>query len=994
MKNSLIPRNIIKKSAIKTIKSYLSIFLSLPHHTKKQFPMKKFIKWFLIIIVFILAILIILPMAFQGKITKIAKQEINNNVNARVNFEEVKLSLLSSFPDLSFKMNEISVIGVDHFEGDTLAYIQQFRLDLGLLSVLNDPIEIKSIIITQPQVYAKVLEDAKANWDIALESETVEEETSNDSEPAMVLSLRNFSIIGAEIIYEDQSMDLFTKMENLNFNLSGDLSSDYTTLSTKTTIDAMSLKMEGLSYLKKAKMELIADLETDLIKSKYTFKENILRVNELEIGFDGSVEMPNDDIAVDLIFNAKQTAFKNILSLVPAVYMTDFQDLKTAGQLSLKGKVKGVYNENQLPAFNLNLLVKEAMFQYPDLPSKVENIAMDLAIDNKDGIEDHTIVNLKKFHMDMAGNPFDMNMLVTTPVSDPNIDGKINGTIDLGKMKELLPADDMKMSGIISAKMEMKGKMSSIEKEDYEAFHALGQIAITGMNYQDNDLPQGILIKSAKAIISPQFVKLDHFNAEIGESDMNMKGRIENFLAYYFKDELLKGDFSFTSKKLHMADLMGEETDELESNSEEESEEMEVIEIPKNIDFTLNTQIGELLYDHMKIKNIRGGLQLKDGIASLDDLNMNMLDGSLKMNGQYSSQDLEKPSFDFNINAVNFNVKKTFETFNTIQKIAPIAKNMEGNISAKMNIDGILLQNMEPDLGTVNSKGRLQSNSLAIKNAELFKQVGSLIKSDKFNQLSLENMDLSYTMTNGNIEVKPFDTKFGKSKMTIGGSQNINQNIDYYLDFSIPSSELGSQANAVASSLFAEAGKLGIDVQTPETIKFKALVGGTLTEPKVSLDLKNSASNMADDLKKLAEQKLKEEKEKAKKQAIDEAKKQAAQLMVEANKQGKKLVSEAQKVANQAKSEANKQADAAKAEAYKQADALITEAGDDTIKKLLAKTAADKLKAEADKTAENFKKEAATQAEKGVNEAQKQSDALKAKAKKEGDALIAKAEKV
>ncbi|NPD44215.1 AsmA-like C-terminal region-containing protein [Lentimicrobium sp. S6] len=956
--------------------------------------MKKFIKWFLIIIVFILAILIILPMAFQGKITKIAKQEINKNVNARVNFEEVKLSLITSFPDLSFKMNEISVIGVDHFEGDTLAYIKQFRLDLGLLSILNDPIEIKSIIFKHPQVYTKVLEDGKANWDIALEEETVEEETSNDSEPAMVLSLRNFSIIGAEIIYEDQSMDLFTKMENLNFNLSGDLSSDYTTLSTKSTIDAMSLKMEGLSYLKKAKMELIADLETDLVKSKYTFKENILKVNELELGFDGSVEMPSDDIIVDIVFDAKQTAFKNILSLVPAVYMTDFQDLKTAGQLSLKGKVKGIYNENQLPAFNLNLLVKEAMFQYPDLPSKVENISMDLAIDNADGIEDHTIINLKTFHMDMAGNPFDMNMLVKTPVSDPSIDGKINGTIDLGKMKDLLPSEDMNMSGTIKANMEMKGKMSSIENEDYEDFYAVGNIAIQNLNYKDTDLPQGIHIKSAKAIISPQFVNLDHFKAEIGESDMNMKGKIENFLAFYFKDELLKGDFSFTSNKLNMADLMGEETDELESNSEEESEELAVIEIPKNIDFTLNTEIDELLYDNMEIKNIRGDLQLKDGIASLDDLNMNMLDGSLKMNGQYSSQDLEKPSFDFDMDAVNFNVKETFETFNTIQKIAPIAKNMEGNISAKMNIDGILLQNMEPDLGTVNSKGRLQSNSLAIKNAELFKQVGSLIKSDKFNQLSLDNMDLTYTMTNGNIDLKPFDTKFGKSKMTIGGSQNINQNIDYYMDFNIPSSELGSQANAVASQLFAEAGKLGLDVQTPETIKFKALIGGTLSQPKVGLDLKNSASNMADDLKKQAELKLKQEKDKAKKQAIDEAKKQAAQLMAEADKQGKKLISEAQKVASQAKAEANKQADIAKAETYKQADALIKEAGDDTMKKLIAKTAADKLKAEADKTAENFKKEAAAQADKGVNVAKKQSDALKVTAKKQGDALIVKAEKV
>ena len=953
--------------------------------------MKKVIKWFLILFLALLALLILLPFAFQGKMTQMVKDEINNNVNAQVDFDQVSISFLSAFPNVSIKVSDLSVIGREEFSGDTLAFLQQFQLKVGLMSVLNDPLEIRSIIIEHPHVYAKILENGKANWDIVFESKDAEEASKNEESTNMVIRLKEFKIDAANILYEDQTMNLLTDIRNMDFLLSGDLSADNATLSTQTKMEAFTLTMDGISYLTKTKMDLNADLNADLKNSKYTFKDNNLLINDLEIGFDGSVAMPNDDISIDMTFDAKKSSFKQILSLVPAIYMTDFKDIKTSGEISLNAFIKGVYNETQLPTFDVNLLVNNGQFQYPDLPSKMENISIGLNVKNEDGIEDHTFINLKTFHFDMAGNPFDMSMKMSSPVSDPNIDARIDGVIDLSKMKDIIPADNMNLTGIITANVELKGKMSSIEKEDYDAFHAVGNLSVSKLNFADTDFPQGIEISSAKASLSPQYIKVDEFDATVGKSDLHMQGKIENFLAYYFNDELLRGNFSFTSKLIDLSDFMGDESEESGEIISESDSGMTVIEIPKNIDFILNTAIKTLLYDGLEIKNMTGGLTLKDGIAMMNNLQMQMLDGSLKMNGQYSTQNIEKPAFNFDLDAQNFNVKKTFEAFNTIQKIAPIAKNMGGDVSAKLNVSGLVLQNMEPDLETINSRGRLQSNNISLKNADLFKQIGSLIKTDLFNQLTFGKIDLSYTMEEGQLKVKPFDTKFGNSKMTIAGSQKLDQRIDYGIDFTVPSSEFGAQANAVANQLLGEVGKFGVDLKAPESIKFKALVGGTLTAPKVSLDLKNSAGNMVDDLKKQAEQKLKEEADKAKAKAIEEAKKQAAALMTEADKQGKKLIAEAQKLADQAKKESYQQIETGKAEAYKQANNLVKDAGDDPIKVLVAKKAAEKMKQEADKTSEKLKKEADVQANKPVTEARNKAEQLKKNAQKEGEAIIKKA---
>ncbi len=151
--------------------------------------------------------------------------------------------------------------------------------------------------------------------------------------------------------------------------------------------------------MNKTKIEFLADIDTDLDKMLFTFKENTFKLNALELGFDGRVEMPKDDIDIVLTYALKKADFKDLLSLVPAIYMQDFDGLKTAGKLAFKGDVKGIYNDNNLPAFSAHLLVEKAMFQYPDLPSSVENINVDIHVKNTGGTGDNNFVDIKRFHL-------------------------------------------------------------------------------------------------------------------------------------------------------------------------------------------------------------------------------------------------------------------------------------------------------------------------------------------------------------------------------------------------------------------------------------------------------------------------------------------------------------------------------------------------------------------------------------------------------------------
>lgn len=935
--------------------------------------LKKILKYFGFTLLFLIVLIILLPIIFKGKIVEMVKEEANNSLNAKVDFGEFDLGLISTFPNFEFSIDDVKVDGVDQFEGVQLANIKNLTLKVDLMSVISgDEIKVKTLSILDPTINALVLADTTANWDIAKESdeEDVAEETTEEAS-SFKLALKDLSITNANITYVDETMDLSTTITNFNFNMSGDMTEDVTDLDTKTTIEALDLEMESIKYFRKTNIEVNAIIKADLANSKYTFTENEFRINELTLELDGWVAMfeDKDDIDMDLKFGAKKTEFKNILSLVPAVYMTDFAAVKTAGKLSLDGYAKGIYTETALPAFGLDLKVEDAMFRYPDLPKAVNNIQIDLHVDNPGGSEDNTFVNLKRFYMELAGNPVDMNMKIRTPVSDPDIDGGIKAKFNMASVKDVIPMEaGEEMNGNITADVRLKGKVSALEEERYEEFTAEGQLIILDMDYKSDSLPYDVLLKQMYLNFSPQFVELAAFEAQIGKSDINANGKIENFIAYAFADdEALKARFNLNSNLMDLNEFMEEdETVGTEGVEATEEEPLSVIEIPKNIDFVLNTTMNKVIYDNMEIDNLKGGLVVRDQKVSMNNLFMNLLDGSMVMNGHYETTNPKKPGFSYDMAIKDFDIQTVVTTFNTIEEMAPYAKNMTGRFNTSLNVDGVLDEEMMPDLNTLTGNGDMLTKSMKVEDFKALNKLADLLKNDKFKKLEIDDTHIKYSFKEGRVYTEPFDIKMGPVTGTMSGSNGFDQTMDNKMTLKVPSSELG--AGDAFNKLNSQASGLGLSLKAAEFVNVDVLIKGTVDDPKVSVNLKDAVGSIVDDVKEQIKEQVEEKIEEVKDDAKEKAREQADKLLAEAKKQADKVRAEGKKAGAKIR-----------AEGKKQSDQVIKEAGGNFIKKKLAKEAGKKLVKEADK-----------QAKKAEAEANKKADGIEAKAKKEADAIMAK----
>lgn len=936
--------------------------------------MKKLLKILGVTFLLLLLAIILLPIIFKGKIVELVKEETNAMLNAKVDFGDFDMGLISTFPNFNFEIENVKVDGVDKFEGVTLAEIKNLSLKVDLMSVISgDEIDVKSIQITEPSIRAIVLADTTANWDIVKETgdEVVEEEANSDeNSSSFKLGLKDLTITNGYVLYKDETMDLFTEIKGLNFNLNGDMTADVTNLNTHTTIDEFNLGMEGIDYMKKSVIVADADIEADLANSKYTFKENELKINELILGMDGWLAMPSEDIDMELTFEAKKTEFKNILSLVPAVYMTDFASVKTAGKLALDGHAKGTYNETKIPAFGVNLVVENAMFKYPDLPKSVSNINIDLHVNNPDGDLDHTIIDMNKFHMEMAGNPIDANLYVKTPISDADIKAGLKADFNLASLKDVMPQTGDELNGEIKSDLSIAGKISAIEQEKYEDFHAEGSFGIANMMYKSDSLPYDVMINALNLDFSPQHVQLSAFDSKVGKTDIQANGRIDNILSYVFSDdEELTGTFNVSSSLMDLNEFMSEETTSETSSTSTPTEEepLSVIEVPKNINFALKSAFQKVIYDNIEIDNMEGVLVVKDQKVAMEHLGMKLMDGAMVMDGYYETTNPKEPRIKFDMDIQDFDVEKVATTFNSITEMAPIVKNCKGKFGTKLAINGVLNEQMEPNLNTMNGNGVLKTKNMQVVDFKPMVKLGDVLKNEKLKKVDLSDVNVTYEIKDGRVYTQPFDVKMGNTKGVMSGSSGLDQSIDYKMALKIPSKDLGV-SNAV-NQLTSQASQLGMDLKASETVDVDVLIGGTFTEPKVSTSLKGMAKSAVENVKEQVKEKINEEVDKAKDKALEEAKAQADKLVAEAKAQADKVRAEGKKAADDVRAKANAEAD------------KLQNKGGNFIEKKANEVAAKKIREEGEKNAQKIEAEA-----------NKKAADIEAKAKTQADKMIADAE--
>ncbi|MFN4313712.1 MAG: AsmA-like C-terminal region-containing protein [Chitinophagaceae bacterium] len=943
--------------------------------------MKKFLKitGFTLLGLILLAFLI--PILFKKQITELVKKEINKSLTARVDFAEVNLSLFRHFPQVSIQVAGLSVVGTGVFEKDTLLSADNFDASANLFSIIRgDNIKVKAIYLDAPRIHAIVLADGRANWDIVKETVEADSVETDTSASAFHLNLKKYEINDGYISYKDASSGMSAEIEGLDHSGSGDLTADVFTLATRTRADEVSFTYAGVPYLTQTAADITTDIQIDNSKQVYAFDTEDIQLNNLKLSGKGNLGIINDSTySMDIQFKTPSNEFRDILSMIPAIYRTDFDKIETSGTAAFEGWVKGRYSPVELPAYDVKLAIADGSFRYPDLPKQVKNIQIDLHASNPDGVMDHTEINLSKGHLEMdqepfdfrflfrqpetvqyldaalkgqldlaqiaqfvkldpgtelagrlnadayakgslaaiqqqageftagglvniAGlvykatdfpqairngnldiklrneggqadntvievqqghielgpDPFDFNLLLTRPISNPTFQGAARGRFTLDNLQQFVSFEPgTSLSGVLNADLNFAGNMADIDRGAYDQVKTSGSAELTQVKYVAPEYKGGINIPGLAAQFNPGQIRISEFNGNYLGSNFSGNGQLDNAIGYAVNNEPLRGTMALNVDRMNLNEWMGTEpvaASETTSNTGTAASSAPFV-VPANLDLLLQANAGEVTYDKVSYKNIRGALLLKDQTVKLQNVAANALQGTMTFNGSYSTlNDKKNPEIALSYDLKDIDIQQAFLSFNTAKMLMPIGQFLSGKLQSQLTMIGNLNGNMMPDFSSLTGKGNLLLLEGVLQKFAPLEKLASTLQIAELQSITIKDIRNSFEFANGKVLVKPFTVKVKDIEMEIGGMHGFDQTMEYVIAMKVPRKYLGTQGNQLLNNLASAASSKGIPVNLGEVVSLNIKMGGTVTNPSIKTDLKEVAGDAAAELKEQAEE--------------------------------------------------------------------------------------------------------------------------------------------
>lgn len=813
--------------------------------------MKKALKRIGFILVFILVLLLIIPYAFQGQLKDLVKQYMNDNLNAKVEFSDVNLSLIRSFPKAHVSLNDLVITNYKPFEDETLVTAKSIALTMSVTELFksgeDDPMAVNSIIIDEALVNLKTNTLGDANYDIA-KSDTTETESSGSSS-GFAFDLKSYSINNSAISYLDESSNTTIYITELNHKGKGIFSEAMSQLDTET-LAYVSMSVDSTSYLKQNKVALDALIEMDSELQKYTFKDNKAFINQLPLVFDGYVQILEDGQDIQMSFENPESSFKDFLAIIPETYSQNIGEVETTGDFKVHGDINGILSETTIPQFDITIDSENASFKYSDLPKRVNNISIHTILKNESGLTEDTYVDIKNLDFKIDEDVFRSNAILRNITENMQVNAFIDGTLNLANISKAYPMSlDKHLSGILKAKLNTNFDMNAIETNAYGRIKNNGTANIKDFVFSSEDIVNPIQINNANISFQPGNIKLEAFDALTGTSDIKATGTIKNLLGFLLSDKSLQGNFNVNSNQFAVSDFMVEDTSASES-SNKTTDDSESLKIPEFLDCTINANAKTVLYDNLTLKDVQGTLVIKDQEADLKNLTSNLFDGDLALTGKVSTKS-DTPEFDLNIGAQDFNIAKSFEQLELLQNLAPIAKAIQGKLNTMISIKGNLDQEFSPVLSSVsgNAFAELLGTSLNKNETSLLSKLDGALNFIDLDKLDLKDVKTKLQFDEGKVSVAPFTVNYEDIIVEISGSHSFDKTLDYNAVFQVPAKYLGSDVNQLL-------GKINDPEVNTISIPVTANITGSYTNPNIQTDLSSGVSKLTQQLIEIEKQKL------------------------------------------------------------------------------------------------------------------------------------------
>lgn len=296
-------------------------------------------------------------------------------------------------------------------------------------------------------------------------------------------------------------------------------------------------------------------------------------------------------------------------------------------------------------------------------------------------------------------------------------------------------------------------------------------VFVPEINMKYND--EGLMIEDSKVVI--------------GNSDFSLKGTLTNLSNHFMNDELLRGEFDFTSDYTDITQLLGLFSGA--GSADTVTEQTAVIDpvvveddpfiVPLGTDIILHTLINRATFDNIDLRNVGGDFTVKDGNFVLQQVGFTTDAATMMLTAIYKSPRKNHLYVGFDFHLLDIDIAEMINLVPDIDTIVPMLKSFAGKAEFHLAAETNLKSDYSLKYSTLKAACSIEGKDLVVLDSETFNEIKRYLMFDKNTSNKIDSLDVQFTLFRNEIDVYPFLVSLDKYQVALYGRHNLDMSYDY-----------------------------------------------------------------------------------------------------------------------------------------------------------------------------------------------------------------------
>jgi hypothetical protein len=545
---------------------------------------------------------------FEPEVRDAVVYELNRHLSVPVEVEDINLSLIQRFPYASLRFSNVVVPETGKTEPDTLIFIHDLYLQIGLLDFFRKNYSVSEAEINRGFFRMEILGVGQNNYKFW--------KTSKDSSGS-TLTIKDIEI--NDFTYQLSTYEgLEMEIEVIEGRANGNFGEDVFSLESRVDLIARSI---GYADQKLYRDLAVAGNVTLLIDGKnrrYEFDSPSIAMGKEDFALLGTYVDSGDDPVWEVNLRSERTDLQDAVNLVPIPNGKVFQTYAPEGKANFE------LNIDTKKGFDLALRCTnlEGKFVHVESGGSAEVYSGSGDYSLKDGI---STLDIERLQAALGPGRFTTGGTLID-FDSPKFDLALDGRMDLEELKDFL---NIRYAEVLAGRLDIRGRLlGQIEGPEIDA-----EKLLRGVNFHGGiTLENGVFKTSGRSEtfeeIKGNFEIVDNaiaakgLEAVVGSNRFSIEGKIHNALPYLVgKGEKLEITADLYSDHLDLSEFITERKG---------GENQTALKLPRDVAFNLAIEVGSLTYKNFLAEEVSGRAIYRNGLFTLNPVDLKLASGRFK----------------------------------------------------------------------------------------------------------------------------------------------------------------------------------------------------------------------------------------------------------------------------------------------------------------------------------------------------------------------------